>query len=355
MTIEKASTLIAYHGNPEIKLEYLDRVRAHRKADRLVAGLGWAGGKGCAVGCTLEDYDHSKYPLKLGVPEHLAHLQDAIFEGLARTDEDHLAFPELFLSAIMPGADLAMVWPRFVLGLLSDDESPTVQSMGESEQVREAVGGVASLYDEWIETGVQPSRERFGAAAKSAEASAAARTAARSAEASAAAWAAEASAEASAEARAARTAEWAGAAAARAAARAAEASAEASTAARSAEAEARAARTAVAAARTAEASAEASWAAATAARAARTTEASAEALAAASAAARARVEEAAAWASPTARTAARSAEAAATAEAAAAARVEEAAAWVWMRDLLLRLLGEAPMSDPNVEAEGENQ
>ena len=252
----KAATLIAYHGDPAIKDYYLARVRAHRAADELVAGVGWENGKGCAVGCTLDSYAHSRYPKELGIPQHLAFIQDSIFEALARTGEDHLAFPELFLSAIMPGADLSMVWPRFAYALLSDNESPVVQAMGESPQVREAVGGVATLYDEWVGTGVQPSSELFASAARAA--AAAAMGAAEEAEEAEEAGESEASA-------ASALAGWAGAAAARAAEGAAEA----------------------------------------------------EALE----------------------------------EAAAAAGVEEAEAWNWMRDLLLRLLSEAPM----IKAEGENQ
>jgi hypothetical protein len=66
----------AYHGKIEIKKKYLNRVLAHRKADELIQGYGcWKDGKG---------------------------------------------WPERFLKAITPGADLSLVWDRFASRLLTD-------------------------------------------------------------------------------------------------------------------------------------------------------------------------------------------------------------------------------------------
>jgi len=44
--------MIAFHGKPEIKEQYLARVRAHAAADEIIHGKYWEGGKGCAIGCT---------------------------------------------------------------------------------------------------------------------------------------------------------------------------------------------------------------------------------------------------------------------------------------------------------------
>jgi len=43
----------AYHNKKETKKFYLDRVKAHFKADEIVKGKYWQNGKGCAVGCTI--------------------------------------------------------------------------------------------------------------------------------------------------------------------------------------------------------------------------------------------------------------------------------------------------------------
>jgi hypothetical protein len=73
-------------------------------ADELVRGMGWNGKKGCAVGCTLEAYDHSRYPIELGLPEWVAHLEDKIFEGLPLKESK--TWPLRFLESIPVGADI---------------------------------------------------------------------------------------------------------------------------------------------------------------------------------------------------------------------------------------------------------
>ena len=94
--------MIAFHGDPATKQKYVDRVRAHAAADRLVRGLGWENGRGCAIGCTLEKYDHSRYPIELGLPEWLARLEDTIFEHLPEARA--MRWPAAFLEAIPVGA-----------------------------------------------------------------------------------------------------------------------------------------------------------------------------------------------------------------------------------------------------------
>jgi hypothetical protein len=116
--------LKAFHGSPEIKAKYLARVRQHREADELIKGQYWQHGKGCAVGCTLEErYNedkHMAYETDLGIPVALARLEDSIFEGLQ--DSEAQLWPERFLSAIQPGADLSGVADKFLLALLADEQ-----------------------------------------------------------------------------------------------------------------------------------------------------------------------------------------------------------------------------------------
>lgn len=80
--------LQSFHNDIAIKQKYLDRVIAHRKADNIIRGQGWSNGKGCAVGCTLENYDHAQYPIELGIPEWLARVEDTLFEGM--TEKNHI-------------------------------------------------------------------------------------------------------------------------------------------------------------------------------------------------------------------------------------------------------------------------
>ena len=110
-------SLIAYHNDKAVKKKYLDRVRAHRKADKVVQGYGyWQDGKGCAVGCTIEGSDHKRYETELGIPEWLARVEDTLFEGMSK--KEARLWPEKFLKAIRPGADLSKAEAPFVIFIL---------------------------------------------------------------------------------------------------------------------------------------------------------------------------------------------------------------------------------------------
>ena len=61
--------LRAFHNDPKIKAKYVARVLEHQRLDHIVKGIYWEKGKGCAVGCTIEGSDHSKYETELGIPK----------------------------------------------------------------------------------------------------------------------------------------------------------------------------------------------------------------------------------------------------------------------------------------------
>lgn len=63
--------------------EYMERINHHIEADNLIRGTGWKHGKGCAVGCTFEYYDHARAARETNVPEWLWHLEDTLFEGMS--------------------------------------------------------------------------------------------------------------------------------------------------------------------------------------------------------------------------------------------------------------------------------
>jgi len=151
--------LLAFHGSSDIKTKYLNRVREHREADQLVQGVTWdkQSQKGCAIGCTLHGYSHSAYEEELGIPAVLAQLEDGIFEGLSVPDSRE--WPERFLSAIQPGADLSMVWPQFAHWLLVDPDHGAIRH-AKAQSTRDAIQGVAALYSEWA-AGKKPARERW--------------------------------------------------------------------------------------------------------------------------------------------------------------------------------------------------
>ena len=156
--------MIAYHGKQEVKDLYLNRVEEHRKADQLIQGYGyWEDGKGCAVGCTLHSGKHSSYESKLGIPQILAHLEEHIFEKLPK--ENARLWPEQFLAAIRPGADLSMIWPKFAVWLLVDPEHGVVKFAKNAAPVQ----AVADLYQRRTD-GDEPSVQEWESARRAAAA-----------------------------------------------------------------------------------------------------------------------------------------------------------------------------------------
>ncbi|MDE2000853.1 MAG: hypothetical protein KGI52_18220, partial [Burkholderiales bacterium] len=93
-----------YHNNPALKAEFVARMQAHLDADQVIQGLGYENGRGCAIGCTYDKYDHELGPWRLGFPEWYEHLRDAIFEGLPAYEAPAWALRSLTMVPV--GVDL---------------------------------------------------------------------------------------------------------------------------------------------------------------------------------------------------------------------------------------------------------
>ncbi|HZT60966.1 MAG TPA: hypothetical protein VFA21_20345 [Pyrinomonadaceae bacterium] len=159
--------LIAYHGNPAIKEQYLARVREHREADKLIQGYGyWKNGKGCAVGCTIHSDDHYAYETELGIPVYLARLEDGIFEALP--NELAQAWPEAFLEAIPVGTNLYIPYWQFMVWLLIDSEEGVIK-FARSKRTRAVIEAVGALYNRLL-AGEEVSRQEWRDAADAASA-----------------------------------------------------------------------------------------------------------------------------------------------------------------------------------------
>ena len=105
--------MLAYHNDPAVKAKYTQRFAAHRAADEVIQGTGFDNGRGCFVGCTLDNYNHSRFPAELGWPEWLAHLADTIFEGIPKAEAP--SFGTDLLEAVKVGVNLEPVRSRFLL------------------------------------------------------------------------------------------------------------------------------------------------------------------------------------------------------------------------------------------------
>ena len=146
------NTLQAFHNDPAVKAKYQKRLADHRAAEQLIQGTGFEDGKGCAVGCTLDAYDHSRYPIELGLPEWLAWLEDCIFEGLPAKEAEQ--FAEDFLAAIPVGADVQHVRGQLAT-LRHERDLHRLESNTEpyAAEVRAAIQGVI----DWINDGEKES------------------------------------------------------------------------------------------------------------------------------------------------------------------------------------------------------
>ena len=140
----------SYHNDSVVKTKFTDRIKQHQEADNLVQGYGyWDDGKGCAVGCTLEvnTEAHAQYPIQLGLPEWLAHLEDHLFENLPV--EEARKWPMEFLDAIPVGIEVEKfdaVRDRFQIFWLERQKTQIEQSKYPS--VVDAINTVIQLLTE---------------------------------------------------------------------------------------------------------------------------------------------------------------------------------------------------------------
>lgn len=125
--------MIAYHGLETNKDDILTQIKRHRLADEITKGFYWQDGKGCAVGCTIHSSNHIDYEERFGIPVMLARMEDKIFEGLP----NRLAkmWPERFMGAIKPGADLSDVGWQLLHWVLSNN---TDESKFHNKEVKDA-------------------------------------------------------------------------------------------------------------------------------------------------------------------------------------------------------------------------
>jgi hypothetical protein len=184
-------TMLSYLNDPAVKAKYVARFAAHRKADEVIQGTGFDNGRGCFVGRTLDAYERDRFPAELGWPEWLAHLADAIFEGLPKNKAAQ--FGTDLLEDVPVGVDLEPLRARFLLTVQRRNLARMESTLNKATpKVILAIKTVIGLLEK-----DEPARSAEWSAARSPARSAewsAARSAARSAEWSAArsaAWSAE--------------------------------------------------------------------------------------------------------------------------------------------------------------------
>lgn len=152
--------LKAFHGEVAVKEKYVARVKGHAKADEIIKGSYWEGGKGCAVGCTIEGGDHDRYETELGIPKELAYLEDVIFEELP--NKEAMKFPLRFLNAIKVGSDLSLVVAKFVIWQFEDGKHglKNIKEVADDKEVMGYCEEVIVLYKREI-FGDKPTEKEF--------------------------------------------------------------------------------------------------------------------------------------------------------------------------------------------------
>jgi hypothetical protein len=183
MTAETNQPMLSYHNDPATKALYVSRFAAHRAADEVIQGEGYNKGRGCFVGCTLNDYDHSRFPVELGWPEWLAYLADAIFEGIPKAEAPQ--FGTDLLEAVPVGVDIEPSRFRFLLAVQRRNLARVMGDEPYAVQVRTAIERVCK-YSENPDEGSVAALSARSVAALSARSAAVSAWSVRSAEASAA-------------------------------------------------------------------------------------------------------------------------------------------------------------------------
>lgn len=106
----------AYHGQQAIKDHCIARINERYANNQIIQGVHWEGHKHLGIGCGLHDDDYEGYERELGIPQHLAAVQDALFAGLP--SDQAIEFPRQFLHTIRVDSDLSRIWPQYALWLL---------------------------------------------------------------------------------------------------------------------------------------------------------------------------------------------------------------------------------------------
>ena len=138
----------SYLNNPALKAERIAIMKAHQAADELVRGVTEGRRqdgtfRGCAVVCTIGDYDHAAYETELGIPRQLARIEDGIFESLPI--ERAMQWPLEFLEAVPVGVNLLIPYWQFMEWLLVDSADGVIR-FAKTERTKQLIIRVAALY-----------------------------------------------------------------------------------------------------------------------------------------------------------------------------------------------------------------
>ena len=170
---------LTFNNKQSVKDKYVKRMQQHAEADEVIQGTYWEEGKGCFIGCLMEDTQPHDKVDAIGLDPRLTYLLDSIFEGLS--NDEAKIFARDTIGKIPVGVDSYIIYCKFMYWLM---ERNAKRSKDYPEVVK-ACRQVKKLYRKLID-GKQVADNEWSAAESAAWS---ARSAARSA-AESAAWSA---------------------------------------------------------------------------------------------------------------------------------------------------------------------
>jgi hypothetical protein len=138
-------TMQAFHADPAIKQEFLDRLQAHAKAGEILnRASAWNDGKGGPVACMVHDTDLAVWQQRTGIPKAVGGALDIVASYLAEPEQAGRFVLE-WVEAVEVGQDLGSVAPALLEWLLTDGEHG-IRRVAEDETVRQMISRVAELH-----------------------------------------------------------------------------------------------------------------------------------------------------------------------------------------------------------------
>ncbi|WP_062786620.1 hypothetical protein [Novosphingobium capsulatum] len=152
--------VIAFHGDPLVKAQALDRLQRHVAAGSFVYFPAWENGNANVIGAVVEADDTPAYAERLGYPLALAETLPMLVNGF-RPQPEAVRFALAWLERTPVGADLTTIVSQLVLDLLANaDLVKLTERYPDVEQSRQAI---MALHCRAID-GEEPDRKTWKAA-----------------------------------------------------------------------------------------------------------------------------------------------------------------------------------------------
>ncbi|MBB3358243.1 MULTISPECIES: hypothetical protein [unclassified Novosphingobium] len=152
--------MIAFHGDPLVKAQALDRLQGHVAAGSFVYFPAWENGNANVIGAVVEADDTPAYAERLGYPLALAETLPMLVNGF-RPQPEAVRFALAWLERTPVGADLTTIVSQLVLDLLANaDLVKLTERYPDVEQSRQAI---MALHRRAID-GDEPDRKTWKAA-----------------------------------------------------------------------------------------------------------------------------------------------------------------------------------------------